>query len=654
MSEIKPLGPSLVSYLRSMSPFSNRFTVVKELLENSLDSGAKNIAIKIEKDKTCVSDDGCGIKEMAKIGNRGCTSKIKLPSYCYEEKVENQNGEIFYEEMKENEHKRARGSELSDFLVSFDINKFIKKYGFRGEALACLKECATVEIKSRFRSKTEENDFGWSTILKKSADCVKEEENTANSTKNQLKPVTMPFGTQITITDLFFNNPLRKKKSKTDFKKENEKIQMMCLAYGHMTRIELWVNGNLILDTRPCVDIETISIEISQSERIKRNHAIISKFLFSNLPLQHVPYYKHHEVTKDEIPNLKEKGSTFHLFYALSNKPTLSILLNGRLIENKTMIRVGKERNKRLYEKYAGEKLRNQQNNEKENEMCEKSVISLNQNANFLRSFSLMLFLFDIPADMNVEGKMDVIVSDRVYEKVWDIVDDIEGVYSVSQPKDSKKTQNLSKNVNLQPETTNKIEEMEKFKVYKPLENELPDLFKNISENKVWDNNKNYKEEIYDLKDQEDKITRNLVFVGTSDDLFFVQSASELLVFELSKIIEHKFFKITEYADRNADLGPNGIYFDLDYKIIQFENLEIKIRIPTELKFEFCSFDRDLQLLKPTERNVGSFIKLFQAALLKSHLPCDLFKLLKRKIGLASFFRRLTDLKELYKAFERT
>ncbi|NPA72004.1 MAG: DNA mismatch repair endonuclease MutL, partial [Gammaproteobacteria bacterium] len=139
-------------------------SVVKELLENALDSGATQIEIMIEEGgekSIVVTDNGQGIPkdELLLAVSRHATSKIKT------------------------------GEDLAS----------VATLGFRGEALASISSVSRFEIVSRYRTEkaawmlSSEGEGRWST----------------------LKPAAGTVGSRVSVVDLFFNTPARKKFLKT-------------------------------------------------------------------------------------------------------------------------------------------------------------------------------------------------------------------------------------------------------------------------------------------------------------------------------------------------------------------------------------------------------------------------------------------------------
>lgn len=134
-------------------------SVVKELVENSIDSGARAIEVEIESGGMRfirVQDDGCGMdREDAELSfHRHATSKI--------------------------EH-------IDDLEIT-------RTLGFRGEALPSIAAVSRLEMKTRARG-----EIGGTRIVIEGGEITKSEDTGC------------PEGTTIAVKDLFFNTPARKK-----------------------------------------------------------------------------------------------------------------------------------------------------------------------------------------------------------------------------------------------------------------------------------------------------------------------------------------------------------------------------------------------------------------------------------------------------------
>jgi DNA mismatch repair protein MutL len=157
-------------------------SVVKELIENSLDSGANLIEIEIEKGghkRIAIRDNGCGIDqaELALALSRHATSKI----------------------------------------ACLDDLEHISSLGFRGEALASISSVARLTLTSKPAAQKQ----AWQ------AHCE------GRDMQVQVNPVAHPDGTSVDVLDLFFNTPARRKflrTEKTEFNHIDEVVRRIALS----------------------------------------------------------------------------------------------------------------------------------------------------------------------------------------------------------------------------------------------------------------------------------------------------------------------------------------------------------------------------------------------------------------------------------------
>ncbi|PSW48061.1 DNA mismatch repair endonuclease MutL [Photobacterium kishitanii] len=176
-------------------------SVVKELVENSIDAGATRIDIDIEKGGSRlirIRDNGKGIAkdELGLALSRHATSKI----------------------------------------ASLDDLEAIVSLGFRGEALASISSVSRLTLTSR----TEDQAEAWSAYAE------------GRDMEVQLKPAAHPVGTTLEVLDLFFNTPARRKflrTEKTEFTHIDELIKRIALSRFDVA-ITLRHNGKLIRQYR--------------------------------------------------------------------------------------------------------------------------------------------------------------------------------------------------------------------------------------------------------------------------------------------------------------------------------------------------------------------------------------------------------------------
>ena len=209
MNKIKLMSPQLANLIAAGEVIERPSSVVKELVENSLDAGASNIVIRVEeagKKLISVDDNGCGMsKEDAQLAfKRHASSKVK---------------------------------------TVYDLN-YISTLGFRGEAVPSI---ASV---SHFEMITSDGMEGTKIISDPDKDLIVE----SSSLKR---------GTICKISELFFNTPARLKYLKSE-RTENlsiiETCQHLSLGFPNVS-MSLYIDNRLIFQTSGRGDLlEAISL----------------------------------------------------------------------------------------------------------------------------------------------------------------------------------------------------------------------------------------------------------------------------------------------------------------------------------------------------------------------------------------------------------
>ena len=195
---IKILPENVASKIAAGEVVQRPESVVKELLENSIDAGAKSIELIIKragKNFIQVCDNGTGMNEEDLILciQKHATSKIE----------------------------------------AFEDLEAIKTLGFRGEALSSIAAVSQLEI----RSETKADEIG--TVLKN---------DEAGNFK--IEKGSFPKGTCVTVKNLFFNVPARRKFLKTDtteFKHIVDTFNRIALGHSEIT-FKLFNGVDLVFD----------------------------------------------------------------------------------------------------------------------------------------------------------------------------------------------------------------------------------------------------------------------------------------------------------------------------------------------------------------------------------------------------------------------
>ncbi|XP_014877641.1 PMS1 protein homolog 1 isoform X3 [Poecilia latipinna] len=180
---MKQLPADTVRLLSSSQVVTSVVSVVKELMENSLDAGASSVDVKLENfglDRTEVRDNGCGIKvaDAPVMAVQHFTSKIS----------------------------------------SHEDLERLETYGFRGEALGSI--CAVAEV--TVTTKTEEDDVSTQYTLDSSGAIVSQ------------RPSHLGGGTSVSVAKLFGKLPVRRQffSSVRKRKEEVRKVQDLLMAFA--------------------------------------------------------------------------------------------------------------------------------------------------------------------------------------------------------------------------------------------------------------------------------------------------------------------------------------------------------------------------------------------------------------------------------------
>ena len=226
---IHRLPDFVINRLKAWEVVQRPASLLKELVENSLDAGATELIITINdggKSFLSLQDNGCGIElsDMDLLLERYATSKID--------------------------------SEQDLFSL--------KSYGFRGEALASIAEVSKISV----LTKTKYAEI-WTKLVRR-------------GNENVIKHLGVPFehGTLITVEDLFYNVPARLK-----FLKSAQTEFYYC--YNYFVDIALYhydkafilkKNDKLVFDLKPARDLQSRILDIFKKDWWEKLIPLAQKF----------------------------------------------------------------------------------------------------------------------------------------------------------------------------------------------------------------------------------------------------------------------------------------------------------------------------------------------------------------------------------------
>lgn len=208
MADIKLLDKKVWGQIAAGEVVEKPASIIKELVENSIDAGANNITIEIKEGGTkliSITDDGCGIKK----------DQIELAFLPH------------------------ATSKLKDINDLYSLNTM----GFRGEALASISAVSYVEL----ITKTADEDIGNKITLE-------------GGEKTSFTEIASTTGTQIKVENLFYNTPARAKflrKTKTEENDITNYVEKLMLSNPNI-KFKYIVDDKLIYNTTNCSLIDII------------------------------------------------------------------------------------------------------------------------------------------------------------------------------------------------------------------------------------------------------------------------------------------------------------------------------------------------------------------------------------------------------------
>jgi DNA mismatch repair protein MutL len=211
---IRVLPANLIDQIAAGEVIERPASVVKELIENAFDAGARRIEIDVERaglGLIRVRDDGCGLtaSELPLAIERHATSKI----------------------------------------ATLDDLEGIASFGFRGEALPSIGSVSRLRLISRRREDVQGHELSM-----QGGEC------------SSVKPAAHPAGTSVEVRDLFYNVPARRKfvrSESTEFGHLLRQVERLALSEPAIA-LRLRHNGREILDLPAALAVEEIEQRVDR------------------------------------------------------------------------------------------------------------------------------------------------------------------------------------------------------------------------------------------------------------------------------------------------------------------------------------------------------------------------------------------------------
>jgi DNA mismatch repair protein MutL len=292
MGRIHVLSETVANQIAAGEVVERPASVVKEMLENSLDAGATRIKISVEaggKKLIQITDNGCGmVRDDAMLAfERHATSKIKN----------------------------------TEDLLS------IATLGFRGEALPSIASVSRLRLETR----AEEEAAG--TVVEINGGKIA-----------RVEEAGLPLGTSITVRDLFFNTPARKKFLKAESTELSHIASLVThYALAHPEKhFELHSATNAMLVAPPVAGYSERVYQVFGKETLDQLIPVASRQALERVGLPQPPPWRREEVDEDGEPVAMQDPGEMRIHGFVSkpeiqklNRNSIFVFVNGRTIRDR-------------------------------------------------------------------------------------------------------------------------------------------------------------------------------------------------------------------------------------------------------------------------------------------------------------------------------
>jgi DNA mismatch repair protein MutL len=268
MSKIHQLSLHEIQKIAAGEVIDRPANIVKELIENALDAGATHI-------KTCIEDGG---KKLVRVIDNGCGMAPDDAKLCFAH------------------HATSKITSLHDL-------EHCTTHGFRGEALSSIASVSHITM----TTKPEDNQLGTRLIL-------------LDGTVTEETAVSANMGTDMSIANLFYNIPARKKFLKTretEWRQILRLVQAYCLEYRNI-HFELFCEGESVIN---CPPTKTLESRIAQVWDYDMSNAMLPTIIED--PNQHIAI----------------EGVISHHHYARYDRSNIFMFVNHRWIKNQNLMK---------------------------------------------------------------------------------------------------------------------------------------------------------------------------------------------------------------------------------------------------------------------------------------------------------------------------